>query len=35
MIKKNCMLCGKTAHVSKRSIPAICPNCIDNLQRVR
>jgi hypothetical protein len=35
MIKKNCMLCGQTAHVSKRNIPAICPNCIDSLQRVR
>jgi len=35
MSKKNCKLCGKTTHVSKRNIIAICPNCVDSLQSVR
>jgi len=35
MYKKSCVLCGNTAHVSKRNIVAICPNCVDSLQRVR
>jgi hypothetical protein len=35
MSKKNCMLCGQTTYVSKRSIPAICPNCVDSLNSVR
>jgi|694.fasta_scaffold72672_7 hypothetical protein len=35
MIKKDCMLCGQTTHVSKRSIPAMCNSCIEGLNRVR
>lgn len=35
MYKKSCVLCGKSAHVSKRNIVAICPICVEGLQKVR